>query len=244
MKKIPIIFLLFFTTVTGQADSTNWKHYFRLGAAGVDSSTGAFGYYRLNMQNKTAFRDLRFFSYSLDQNSFVHLRYKSSDKYISRPNFYRYTITSFRKNTRANLNLQYHFNQGFGYFIKDYDNGLINAELGHAFDTSDYLNATRKIINLGPLILLYYLSVSEIDTHFEIFWDHNTNYFSSKLEIEYFEQISEVIENKLSRGQYLLQLIIPMNKNYFVNINFEKEEFFDKNQTDASSISLAIQWNK
>ena len=228
MKKIPIISLLFFTTVTGQADSTNWKHYFRLGAAGVDPSTGAFGYYRLNMQNKTAFRDLRFFSYSLDQNSFVHLRYKSSDKYISRPNFYRYTITSFRKNTRANLNLQYHFNQGFGYFIKDYDNGLINAELGHAFDTSDYLNATRKTS---------YLKTG-------IFWDHNTNYFSSKLEIEYFEQISEVIENKLSRGQYLLQLIIPMNKNYFVNINFEKEEFFDKNQTDASSISLAIQWNK
>ena len=228
MKKVPIIFLLFFTTVTGQADSTNWKHYFRLGAAGVDSSTGAFGYYRLNMQNKTVFRDLRFFSYSLDKNSFVHLRYKSSDKYISRPNFYRYTITSFRKNTRANLNLQYHFNQGFGYFIKDYDNGLINAELGHAFDTSDYLNATRKTS---------YLKTG-------IFWDHNTNYFSSKLEIEYFEQISEVIENKLSRGQYLLQLIIPMNKNYFVNINFEKEEFFDKNQTDASSISLAIQWNK
>ena len=228
MKKASIIFLLFFTTVTGQADSTNSKHYFRLGAAGVDSSTGAFGYYRLNMQNKTAFRDLRFFSYSLDQNSFVHLRYKSSDKYISRPNFYRYTITSFRKNTRANLNLQYHFNQGFGYFIKDYDNGLINAELGHAFDTSDYLNATRKTS---------YLKTG-------IFWDHNTNYFSSKLEIEYFEQISEVIENKLSRGQYLLQLIIPMNKNYFVNINFEKEEFFDKNQTDASSISLAIQWNK
>ena len=228
MKKASIIFLLFFTTVTGQADSTNWKHYFRLGAAGVDSSTGAFGYYRLNMQNKTAFRDLRFFSYSLDQNSFVHLRYKSSDKYISRPNFYRYTITSFRKNTRANLNLQYHFNQGFGYFIKDYDNGLINAELGHAFDTSDYLNATRKTS---------YLKTG-------IFWDHNTNYFSSKFEIEYFEQISEVVENKLSRGQYLLQLIIPMNKNYFVNINFEKEEFFDKNQTDASSISLAIQWNK
>ena len=228
MKKASIIFLLFFTTVTGQADSTNWKHYFRLGAAGVDSSTGAFGYYRLNMQNKTAFRDLRFFSYSLDKNSFVHLRYKSSDKYISRPNFYRYTITSFRKNTRANLNLQYHFNQGFGYFIKDYDNGLINAELGHAFDTSDYLNATRKTS---------YLKTG-------IFWDHNTNYFSSKLEIEYFEQISEVIENKLSRGQYLLQLIIPMNKNYFVNINFEKEEFFDKNQTDASSIILAIQWNK
>ena len=35
------------------------------------------------------------------------------------------------------------------------------------------LNAymVRKIINLGPIILLYYLSISEVDTHFE-------NYFA------------------------------------------------------------------
>ena len=30
---------------------------------------------------------------------------------------------------------------------------------------------TRKIINLGPLILLYYLSISEIDTHFENYFE-------------------------------------------------------------------------
>ena len=29
----------------------------------------------------------------------------------------------------------------------------------------------RKIINLGPLILLYYLSVSEIDSHFENYFE-------------------------------------------------------------------------
>ena len=33
------------------------------------------------------------------------------------------------------------------------------------------LNLTRKIINLGPLILLYYLSISEIDTHFENYFE-------------------------------------------------------------------------
>ena len=228
MKKISLIFFLLIIPISAQSDSTKWRQFLRLGAAGVDSSNGAFGYYRLNMQTKTIFRDLRLFTYGLDNNSFVHLRYKSSDKYISRPNFYRYTITSFRKNTRVNLNLQYHFNQGFGYFIKDYDNGLINAELGHAFDTSDYLNDTRKTSYLRT----------------GIFWDHNTNYFSSKLELEYFEQISEVIENKLSRGQYLIQLIFPMKKNIFININFEKEDFFGEGQTDASSMSLAIEWNR
>ena len=34
-----------------------------------------------------------------------------------------------------------------------------------------HLNVTRKIINLGPLILLYYLSISEIDAHFENYFD-------------------------------------------------------------------------
>ena len=29
----------------------------------------------------------------------------------------------------------------------------------------------KKIINLGPLLLLYYLSISEIDTHFENFFE-------------------------------------------------------------------------
>ena len=34
-----------------------------------------------------------------------------------------------------------------------------------------HLNVTRKIINLGPLILLYYLSISEIDTYFENYFE-------------------------------------------------------------------------
>ena len=34
-----------------------------------------------------------------------------------------------------------------------------------------HLKITRKIINLGPLILLYYLSVSEIDSNFENYFE-------------------------------------------------------------------------
>ena len=33
------------------------------------------------------------------------------------------------------------------------------------------LNKISKVINLGPLILLYYLSVSEIDSHFENYFE-------------------------------------------------------------------------
>ena len=32
-------------------------------------------------------------------------------------------------------------------------------------------NSTSKLINLGPLVLLYYLSISEIDTHFENYFE-------------------------------------------------------------------------
>ena len=31
---------------------------------------------------------------------------------------------------------------------------------------------------------------------------------------------------------------------FIININFEKEDFFGEGQTDASSMSLAIQWNR
>ena len=225
MKKIILILSLFvFSSIKGQTDSTSWEHFIRLGIVNVDSTNGGFGYYRLNRTTLNTFRDLRLFAYELDNNSFIYLRYKSSDKYLSQPKFYRYTITSFRKNSRANVNLQYQFDQGFGYFIKDYSNGLINLELGHAFDTSDYLNATRK--------------TSYIKTG--IFWDHDTNYFSSKFELENFSQISEVIENRLSRNIYLFQLFFPLNNKIFLNINFEKEDYIGKNQTDAASIILAV----
>ena len=226
MKKYLFLTLFIISPISGQADTTAWEQYLRLGIVNVDSTNGGFGYFRLNRTTANTFRDLRFFAYGLENNSFIYLRYKSSDKYLSQPKFYRYTITSFRKNTRANVNLQYHFNQGFGYFIKDYNNGLINMELGHAFDTSDYLNATRK--------------TSYLRTGF--FWDHDTNYFSSKLEFEHFSQISEVIENRLSRSIYLLELIFPLKSGVFININYEKEDYIGENQTDAASIILAVQW--
>ena len=34
-----------------------------------------------------------------------------------------------------------------------------------------HFKTINKIINLGPLILLYYLSVSEIDSHFEYYFE-------------------------------------------------------------------------
>ena len=54
---------------------------------------------------------------------------------------------------------------------------------------------TRKIINLGPLILLYYLSVSEIDSHFENYFEILS--FNIQLIIIYFWSLKrpEVLGN-------------------------------------------------
>ena len=54
---------------------------------------------------------------------------------------------------------------------------------------------TRKIINLGPLILLYYLSISEIDTYFETYFEILS--FNIQLIIIYFWSLKrpEVLGN-------------------------------------------------
>ena len=221
-----ILLLLSVSLIFSQSDSLKWKHYGRIGLSNAQSQNGAFGYYRLNRKTDETFRDLRLFAYNLQNESFVYLRYKSSDKYSSNSRFYRYTTSFFRKNSQANLDLQYHVNQGFGIFLNQYENGLINVEIGHAFDMSNFLNDTRKTS--------YAMA--------GIFWDHDTNYFSSKFELENFSQISEVIENKLSRNIYLFQLFFPLNNEIFLNINFEKEDYIGKNQTDAASVTLAVEW--
>ena len=100
----------------------------------------------------------------------------------------------------------------FGIFLNQYENGLINVEIGHAFDMSNFLNDTRKTS--------YAMA--------GIFWDHDLKWFSSKIEFEHFQQISEIIENNLTRNQYLIELIFPMNQNISLNLNYEEEDYIIK----------------
>lgn len=226
MNLIKFTAIVLMSFLYAQSDSTRWKQYSRIGSVSVDSSNGLFGFFRLNRKTDTSYKDLRLFAYGIQNQSFLYLRYKSSDKYSANSKFYRYTITSVRKNTRVDMNLQYHYNQGFGYFANQYKNGLINFEIGHGFDMSDYLNATRKTSYLKS----------------GIFWDHSTPWFSSKLEFEHFQQISEVVKSNLSRNQYIFEVIFPINKELYVNLNIEVEDFLIQEQTDASSLTLAMGW--
>ena len=224
MKFLSFLIIVLLPHLNAQPDSTKWKQYSRIGSVSVDSTNGVFGFFRLNRKTDITYKDLRLFAYGIQNQSFVYLRYKSSNKYGVNSKFYRYTISSIRKNTRVDMDLQYHYNQGFGYFVNQYKNGLINIEVGHGFDMSDYLNATRKTSYLKG----------------GIFWDHNTPWLSSKLEYEHFQQISEIVESNLSRNQYIFEVIFPLNKNVYINLNIEVEDFLIREQTDASSLTLAV----
>ena len=71
----------------------------------------------------------------------------------------------------------------------------------------------QKLINLGPLILLYYLSISEIDTYFENFFEILS--FNIQLIIIYFwvSKRSEV----LGSGHIFFAVESPINKfNFFL----------------------------
>ena len=226
MRFLKFIVIVLVSILYAQTDSTKWKQYSRIGSVSVDSTSGIFGFFRLNRKTDVTYKDFRLFTYGIQNQSFLYLRYKSSNKYGIDSKFYRYTITSIRKNTRVDMNFQYHYNQGFGYFANQYKNGLINIEIGHGFDMSDYLNATRKTSYIKS----------------GIFWDHNETWFSSKFEFEHFQQISEVVQSNLSRNQYIFEVILPINKSTYVNLNIEVEDFLIKKQTDASSLTLALGW--
>jgi hypothetical protein len=85
----------------------------------------------------------------------------------------------------------------------DYKTGHINSEIAHAYDMSDYLNDTRK--------------TSYIKGGF--YWDHDAPRFSTKVELEYFYQISEVVETNLTRTQLMAEMIVPIKSNFSLIIS-------------------------
>ncbi len=216
--------------------AVTWKHYARAGSAQVRKKTGGFGYYRINRQTKYYFHDIRIFAYGVQTDSFIYLRYKNSNKKRQFPNLYTFTTLSYRKNTQSEISVQYHYNQGAGYFIKNYNSGHLTIELGHAFDMSDYLNNNKKTSYLKS----------------GVYWDHNTPMFSSKLEAEYFYQISDINVTNLTRTQVFLELIFPIKSGVSFNINYEAEDFFNMNFSESTSsantivqpnsVSFAIGW--
>ncbi len=210
-------------------DSAKWKHYVRGGGVQVTNDNGLSGYYRLNRSSNYSFGDLRLYLYGLQDNSYVFIRYKSSSKYRKWPRFYRFSTIAYQKNTKAGVALRYHFNQGLGLFVLPYSKGHIITEIAHAYDMSDYLNDNRRTSYARG----------------GLYWDHDTKLFNTKLEIEYFYQISEEVEENLSRTQAMAEVIIPITKGFSAIIIYEIESYRDLDIAVAinkGSLSFSLGW--
>ncbi len=220
--------ILLLTLATAQENTENtakWSHYARGGLTHDQNVNGGHIYFRIKRVTSNTFRDLRMFSYNLGDDSYIYLRYKSSLKYSHFGRLYNFTTLSYQKNTRADLNLRYHFNQGLGYFISDYKNGHINTELGHAYDMSDYLNDTRKTSYIKS----------------GIFWDHAIQDASIKLEAEWFKQISEIVVADLSRYQFFSELSYHINNHLAFIIGFE-QDYYTENNKHPQSYYISLGW--
>ena len=228
-----ILFIAVITTVgigqDARIDSAKWKHYVRGGGVRVINDNGLSGYYRINRSSRYTFGDLRLYLYGLQNNSYVFIRYKSSSKYRKWPRFYRFSTIAYQKNTKAGVALRYHFNQGLGLFLLPYSKGHIITEIAHAYDMSDYLNDNRRTSYARG----------------GLYWDHDTKLFNTKLEVEYFHQISEEVEENLSRTQAMAEVIFPITKGFSAIIIYEIESYRDLDIAVAinkGSMSFSLGW--
>ena len=197
----------------------------------MTNDNGLSGYYRINRSSRYTFGDLRLYLYGLEKNSYVFIRYKSSSKYRRWPRFYRFSTIAYQKNTQAGVALRYHFNQGLGLFVLPYTQGHIISEIAHAYDMSDYLNDNRRTSYARG----------------GLYWDHDTKWVSTKLEVEYFHQISEEVAENLSRTQAMAEIIMPITKGFSAIIIYEIESYPDSDIAVAinqGSLSFSIGWKR
>ena len=208
-------------------EDVHWTQYARGGLSHDLGINGGHAYYRINRKTLSTFQDLRLFGYSLSNDSYIYLRYKSSIKYNPSGRLYNFTTIAYQKNTRADLDLRYHFNQGFGYFINDYEQGLVHAEIGHAYDMSNYLNDTHKTSYLKS----------------GLFWDHDMNKISLKVDAEWFKQISDVVDSDLSRFQFFAELTYRINKSLALIAGVE-QDYYTETKQHPQSYYISLGWRK
>ena len=179
-------FLLFTITVlwahNPKENPSRWKIYLRGGIVSVDENNlGGATYSRLKRTTGYTFQDVRFFVHIFKEDQDIRVRYKFSEISLNLPRFYNFTTVSFQRNSLVNVNLRYHYNQGLGLFLSNTDSGNMTAEMGIAYDMSDYLEETRK--------------TSYLKTAFS--YDRNTRNIITKLELDYFHQISDIVNEKI-----------------------------------------------
>ena len=225
-----ITLLLFCSSLYGhdiEDDFIKWKRYSRIGAITENNEFGVGTYFRINRRTKSTFKDLRLFAHQISTgDTYLKFRYKDSNKFIKLNKLYHFTVISFDRNEKVGLNIRSNGSQGVGLFLFNYTYGLINTELSFSYDMMDHLKDTRKT------------SYVKIGT----FWDNNLPLFETKLEFEAIYQISDIVNDDLSRIEILFEFYYPIIKNINIIAGYEREEYFK--QTSGYSYFFSIGYEK
>ena len=225
-----ITLLLFCASLYGhdvEDDFIKWKRYSRVGAITENNEFGVGTYFRINRLTKYTFKDLRLFTHRISTgDTYLKFRYKDSNKFIKLNKLYHFTVLSFDRNEKVGLNIRSHGSQGVGLFLFNYTYGHINTELSFSYDMMDHFNDTRKT------------SYVKIGT----FWDNNLPLFETKLEFEAIYQISDIVDDDLSRIEILFEFYYPIMKNINIIAGYEREEYLK--QASGYSYFFSIGYEK
>ena len=207
-------------------DNPKWKQYYRgsyIVDEGHDSGLGV--YYRLNRKTEYTFRDIRAYLHFIKDYQYKKIRYKTSNKFIDFSRLYNYSTISINQNSKIGVDIRYHGNQGIGFFINESKDGHINCELALAYDISDYLNDSRKTSYIKS----------------GLYYDKKFKKSELKLEVEYYSQITDLIDNvDLSRLELLFESYFQITENLNFIIGYELENFESTDDNFNSSIFLSI----
>lgn len=216
-----------------ELESVEWKQYYRIGLVQSNLfNSGLKGFSRLKRTTLKTFKDLRFYIHNYDKETEIRTRYKSSRRFMKYDDIYFFSTIVYEKNTVANGNLRYLYNQGVGHFIADKNNYNLTYELGLAYDNSDYLNSQIRTSFLKNSISL----------------DVFSRNIKGKLEVDHFNQISEKIHNKsLSRLQILGEFQLSINNLFDIVIGsfqeYQNKKIIHNSISMAFSISKPINWD-
>ena len=221
-----VAILIINSFLLGENDLTpNWTQYGRLGSGHLQE-LGGLGFFRLKRIKDNSYHDIRFIGLFIPDNAIASIRYKSSNKYNRHPQFYRFNVTSLRRNSISGLKIRYHYNQGVGTFLLEKPFTHITSEIALSFDASDYLNNTRKTSYLKS----------------GLFWDLDVKKTSFAFDLEYFYQISDLFpgEPTLSRYEISAEANIWISKPWLLTAGYEQEFYFSKQRINIRSFYLAL----
>jgi len=199
------------------AELPDWKQYTRLGIVNSGMEyPGVATYLRLKRTTSYTFQDIRIYGHYFKDNQEIRVRQKTSRRFMSFNWLYSFNTLIYEKNTFIDVNLRYHFNQGLGWLIRNSESGNMTAELGIAFDNSDYLNTKQK--------------TSYARGGFTA--DKKMGQYETKIEVDYLHQISKQADD-LSRIQLVAEAQWSIKKGVALIIgiteDFLKDESFNIN---------------